>query len=287
MQNITDIKSRIKSVKETRQITKAMELISVSKLRRAQERYASNLRYFKGLVAAIKDIMHHAPEIQNKYLQESKGNRCAFIVISGDKGLAGGYNHNVLALAKQKIMECDERYIITIGRTAVDFFTRNEIEIDLEYMYIGHNPSLKTAREIAFDLIKLFNDGIIDRTEIIFTDIDEFDVQTAITLQLLPIKELNYNFEADSRKPIPQILFDPNAEDVLSELVVQYIVGLIYTVLLHSQVSEHRSRMIAMSSATKSADEILEGLRLQYNRARQESITNELLEIVSGSVTRK
>ena len=282
MANITDIKARIKSINDTRQITKAMELISVSKVKRAQEYFDKNLLYFKSLIKAISDLLANGDCADDceKYFNASFEGRTVYVVISSDKGLAGGYNHNVLNHALNIIKEDKDSTIITYGRTAAEFFKRNGYQVAKEYSSIG-NPSLKDARDIAYDLYKQFDEGAIDGAHIVYTDMDESGVQKPVCFEVLPLDRTQFD---QSSKFGATMIYDPSAEVVLSNLIPQYIIGLVYSILLHASVSEHKARMVAMESATRNADEMLDKLRLEYNRARQESITNELLEIVSGSL---
>ena len=282
MANITDIKARIKSINDTRQITKAMELISVSKVKRAQEYYDKNLLYFKSLIKAISDLLANGDCADDceKYFNASFEGRTVYVVISSDKGLAGGYNHNVLNFALNAIKQNPDSKIVTYGRTAAEFFKRNGYELANEYSSLG-NPTLKDARDIAYDLCKQFDDKIIDSAYIVFTDIDESGVQKPVCFEVLPLDRTQFD---QPSKFGATMIYDPSAEVVLNNLVMQYIIGLVYSVMLHATVSEHKARMVAMESATRNADEMLDKLRIEYNRARQESITNELLEIVSGSL---
>ena len=158
MANITDIKARIKSINDTRQITKAMELISVSKVKRAQENYDKNLLYFKSLIKAISDLLENGDCIDcgDRYFELDPTEKTCYIVISSDKGLAGGYNHNVLNLAHEITSKNDNKQIITFGRTAAEFFKRNNVTVDKEYSSIG-NPTLKHARSIAYDICDAFD----------------------------------------------------------------------------------------------------------------------------------
>jgi len=281
MANITDIKARIKSINDTRQITKAMELISVSKVKRAQENYDKNSLYFKSLIEAIGNLLQNGDcvDCADKYFELDETETTCYIVISSDKGLAGGYNHNVLNMAKELISKNDNRKVVTFGRTAADFFKRCGIEVSNEYTSIG-TPTLKHARSIAYDIYDDFNKNNIGVAHVIFTDIDDKGVQKPVSFQILPLKRSQFN---SSDRFSSVMMYDPSPDVVLEKLIPQYIVGLIFSVLLHATVSEHKARMVAMESATRNADEMLDKLRLEYNRARQESITNELLEIVSGS----
>ena len=281
MANITDIKARIKSINDTRQITKAMELISVSKVKRAQARYDQNLLYFKSLIKSISNLLANADcvECGEDYFELRPEGKTAYIVISSDKGLAGGYNHNVLNMAYDIISKNSDRKIITFGKTAAEFFKRNKMEVEAEYLSIG-NPTLKDARSIAYDIMDDYLKEEIREAVIIFTDMDEKSNQEPMCFEVLPLDRTQFS---QAEKFSSTLMYDPSPDVVLEALISQYVVGMVFSILLHASVSEHKARMTAMQSATRNADEMLDKLHIEYNRARQERITNELQEIVSGS----
>lgn len=282
MANITDIKARIKSINDTRQITKAMELISVSKVKRAQERYDQNLLYFKSLIQAISNLLANADCIEcgEDYFEMRSEGKTAYIVISSDKGLAGGYNHNVLNMAYDIISKNPERKIITFGKTASEFFRRNNMEVEHAYLSIG-NPTLKDARSIAYDIMDEYEKGEIREAVVIFTDMDEKSNQEPTCFEVLPLDKTQFSHP---ERFSATLMYDPSPDVVLESLIGQYVIGMVFSILLHASVSEHKARMAAMQNATRNADEMLDKLHIEYNRARQESITNELQEIISGSM---
>lgn len=283
MKSITDIKSRIKSISETRQITNAMELISISKLKRVQAKFEKNMVYFDKLKVTIKDIVAHSKDIFHKYLTKRRGTRAAYIVISSDKGLAGGYNLNVLNAAWEHMQSKEEKYVFTIGHTATDYFRRMGQNVDVEFLHVSQNPTLADARNITFDVFQLYDNNLMDEVFIVFTDMFSTGALKPEVYKLLPVIEedmTNTKLETDY---LNDILYDPSPIEVLDFLIPQYVVGMMYTALIHASASEHKARMLAMENATINADEMLAKLKLDYNRARQEKITNELLEIVSAA----
>lgn len=282
MANITDIKARIKSINDTRQITKAMELISVSKVKRAQENYDKNLLYFKSLLGAIGDLLENVDvtDFGEKYFVKNTTGTTVYIVIASDKGLAGGYNHNVLNLALSEIINDNDKRVVTFGRTATEFLKRNGIAVDSENPAVG-NPRMRQARSIAYDLCEAYKKGEVDEAKVVFTDMDERGNQPPTCMTILPFDKDQFSA---TQSFSATMIYDPSPQVVLHNLIEQYVVGLIYSIMLHANVSEHKARMVAMESATRNADEMLDKLRLEYNRARQERITNELQEIVSGTL---
>ncbi len=281
MSDTAEIKHRIKSVSDTHQITKAMELISVSKMRKAIEKQAVNKAYFDSVRYTIKDIMRHSSDIRHKYLVHRPNNRTAYIVIAGDKGLAGAFNNNVLNLAWQHMQSRPVHYVVTIGQMARAFFESKGQPIDLEFTHAVTNPTLHDARGIMRDILDLYDRNLMDEVVVVYTRMESTVSQKPELVRLLPILESDIPSQGESTFT-GEILYDPSPKEVLSVLVPQYLVGMIYSVLIHSFASEHAARMMAMSNANKNAEKMLETLNLEYNRSRQSSITTELLDMASG-----
>ena len=281
MSDTAEIKHRIKSVSDTRQITKAMELISVAKVRKAMQKQAVNAAYFNSVRYTIKDIMRHSTDIRHKYLVHRSNNRTAYIVIAGDKGLAGAFNSNVLNMAWEHMQTRPVHYVVTIGQMARAFFENKRQPVDLEFTHAVTNPTLHDARGITRDILDLYDRNLMDEVVVAFTHMYSTTVQKRELVRLLPISESDIPEEIQSTFT-GEILYDPSPKEVLNVLVPQYLVGMIYSVLIHSFASEHASRMLAMSNANKNADKMLETLNLEYNRSRQSAITTELLDLASG-----
>ena len=281
MSDTAEIKHRIKSVSDTHQITKARELISVSKMRKAMEKQAVNTAYFNSVRSTIKDIMRHSTDIRHKYLVHRPNDRTAYIVIAGDKGLAGAFNSNVLNLAWEHMQARPVHYVVTIGQMARAFFEGKHQPVDLEFTHAVTNPTLHDARGIMRDILDLYDRNLMDEVVVVFTHMYSTTVQKPELVRLLPIVESDIPGDVESSFT-GEILYDPSPNEVLNVLVPQYLVGMIYSVLIHSFASEHASRMLAMSNANKNADKMLESLNLEYNRSRQSAITTELLDLASG-----
>ena len=281
MSDTAEIKHRIKSVSDTHQITKAMELISVSKMRKAMEKQAVNTAYFNSVRSTIKDIMRHSTDIRHKYLVHRPNDRTAYIVIAGDKGLAGAFNSNVLNLAWEHMQTRPVHYVVTIGQMARAFCEGKHQPVPLEFTHAVTNPTLHDARGIMRDILDLYDRNLMDEVVVVFTHMYSTTVQKPELVRLLPIVESDIPGDVESSFT-GEILYDPSPNEVLSVLVPQYLVGMIYSVLIHSFASEHASRMLAMSNANKNADKMLESLNLEYNRSRQSAITTELLDLASG-----
>ena len=281
MADIAELKHRIKSIQDTHQITKAMELISVAKMRKAMLKQAASSVYFDRVRATLKDIMLHSTDIRNAYVRHRPDTRAAYIVIAGDKGLAGAFNNNVLNLAWQHIQTRPVHYVITIGQMARSFFESRDQAVDLEFTHAVTSPTLHDSRGIMRDILDLYDRNLMDEVYVVFTRMLSSSVHEPTVVKLLPIEAKDIEVEAASSFR-GEICYDPSPSEVLDILVPQYLVGMIYSTLIHSAASEHAARMMAMSNANKNADKMLDSLSLEYNRLRQSAITTELLDLSSG-----
>jgi F-type H+-transporting ATPase subunit gamma len=282
MKSMGDIRHSMRAIEDTEQITKAMHLISTSKMRKALNKYASNTVHFNRVQSAMKDILLHSREITHPFIGHSEGGRAAFVVISADKGLCGGYNHNVLNFAEKYMKKSKERYILTIGQEARVYFDKRGYMVDVEFLHMSQNPSLLNARSITNDILELYTNGLMDEVYIVYTHFISTFVQEPMVLKLLPLELSNF-IDVDTEVSYEaQIAYHPSAKAVFDTLVPQYIVGLLYGCLVQSFASEQCARMLAMENATKNADEMLGKLQMEYNRARQFAITNEISEIIGA-----
>ena len=291
MQSISDIKRHIKSNTQIYQITRAMYLISVSKMRRAMELYKSNAAHFNKVRETMKDILEHTGGIEHPFLQREiipkPEAKHAYIVIAGDKGMAGAYNHNVLNTALSHMEQnAQQKYIFTVGQMAGEFFNRRGYMADLEFLTIAQNPSLRNARMVTETIVDLYRQKLLDEVYVVYTKMISSVKQEPGIIRLLPVLYSSFDDVRDTWQdeglPANEILYQPSPRLVLNTLIPQYLIGMIYGTLVQSYVSEHIARMNAMTSATRNAEEMLKKLRLQYNRARQTEITREITEIISG-----
>ena len=290
--NMREIKSRIKSISETRQITKAMKLISASKLKRARAQLEQTLPYFNKVRETIADILIHSGDVESAYFDirsEKEGKKKAYIVLTGDNGMSGGYNSNIIKLTEQAISKDRENsYLLVAGNTGRTYFKNKKYNVHSEFDYAVQNPTVYRAREIAEKILKLYNDKEVDEVYIIFTlMVSAINLQPT-KIQLLPL-EVNALMEGVSeRVKIDQKLnYEPSPSAVLEVLIPSYIKGIIYGTFVEAFTSEQNARMTAMDNATSNADEMLQKLNLYYNRARQAAITQEISEIVGGAAALK
>ena len=282
MASMGDIKHSIRSISETEQITRAMHLISTSKMRKAISRYESNHVHFERVQSALKDILAHTHELSHPYIGESEHGRAAYVVIAADKGLCGGYNHNVLNLAYDYMQQSEERYILTVGQEARAFFDRRGYMVDVEFLHVSQNPSLYNARNITQDILELYDNGIMDEVYVVYTEFTSVLKQEPKVLKLLPLSMSNFQGIDTEIQYSAEMVYHPSPREVFDILVPQYIIGLVYGCLVQSYASEHCARMTAMESATNNAEDMIEDLTKKYNRARQFAITNEISEIIGA-----
>lgn len=274
--SMKDIKSRIKSMQSTRQITKAMEMVAASKLHSAQMRAVACRPYFETLYATMNDIADSVRDFESPYLQSKEG-KTLFIVIAGDRGLAGGYNSNVLKLAYAQ-MQTENTVVLPIGKKAVDFFRRRNVPIVTEQYAEAADLSIGDCYSISRLLCNGFLGGEFAAIHLAYTNFASLLSQTPGVLQMLPLR-----ISKQKSAPVKFTLYDSGAGSVFHKIVPEYLGGLLYGALCESLASEQASRRMAMDSATKNADEMIGNLSLQYNRARQGAITQEITEIVAGA----
>jgi F-type H+-transporting ATPase subunit gamma len=289
MKNLKEIKRRIKSISQTRQITKAMETISISKMRKSLAIYESNMVFFERIRSVMSDIILHSQDVSNVFLRAREGNRCLFVVIASDKGLAGGYNHNVLEEAWKTIEKFENKYIIAIGQIAREFFQKLNILVDIEFSYLTQDPEFSDAVDIVDSIVFLYKENLIDQVHVVYTEMVKSSSMRPQIIKLLPLEaeDITKELEVEEDKDeyyFKELLYEPSADIVFDDLVPQYLAGVIYGTLVQSVASEHLSRMLAMSNATQNASKVLDKLNLVYHRARQENITNQINEITTSSV---
>ena len=273
--SMNDIKARIKSVQSTMQITKAMELVATSKLRRAKERAESSHKYHELLGRAISDVASTNEAKHSLWAEEREDPKTLYVAIAGDRGLAGGYNSSIFKMTEA--MAKDGRSaLLPIGKKAVEYFSRRNYEIfdasNAEAADFGVGDSMKIGEAIA----NAFTCGKIDRVVLVYTRFVSMMTQLPTNETLLPISPSSEEKDTDA-------MFDGDPEDFFAATIPQYLGGIIFSSVCEAVASESASRRSAMNSANKNAGEIIDTLMLKYNRARQAVITQEITEIVSGA----
>ena len=276
--NIKSIRARIKSVDSTRHITKAMELVASSKIRKASERMERSRFYKKVMLDAFASL---SGENSAYALRRSKNLPGLYIIVAGDRGLAGGYNNNIFRSALTMLRAGD--YVLPIGKRAVEYYKNRSMFklVSDEFMSVELFDAAASAK-IAYLVKELYDKEEIGRVCLISTKFESMLSQTPELIRLLPLEDLatELNVEVDKNTVVE---YEPSAEEVLAALIPEYISGVLSTSVAESYASELAARRSAMDTATKNADEMLDELNLNYNRARQSAITQEITEIVAGA----
>jgi F-type H+-transporting ATPase subunit gamma len=286
MPSLRDIRNRIGSVKSTRQITKAMKMVAAAKLRRAQEAVLKTRPYAQLLDQALTRLAARAAaeDVPAHPLLASREARTAeVVVVTSDRGLAGGFNSNIARRAQRFLTENSDRYdrvvLSTIGRKGRDFFRARHIDVRKDYTGVHQDLRYEKAEQIAQEYAARFLSGEVDAVFIAYNEFKSAISQKPVVVQLLPI-ETPPGAEA---APAIDFKYEPSREALLQDLIPRQLATQVWRALLESAASEHGARMSAMESATKNAEEMISMLTLQYNRARQAYVTKELMEIVSGA----
>ena len=274
---IKAIKTRMVSVESTKQITKAMELVASSKLRKAKERAESTEPYFDALYDTVKDIAS-TTRVNNVFMKQREvKNRC-YVVVAGDRGLAGGYNSNVL---KETVNHMDgkKETVMTIGKKAYEYFSKRDYNV-AGYVEAVEGCTYADTSEISNKLMDLYKKGEVDEVYFAYTKFKSALVQEVKLIKLLP---LVFEDEAsEEKKSRSKVQYLPSPGSVLNYIIPNYVTGVVYGGIIESFASEQGARRTAMESATDNANEMLSDLELSYNRARQSAVTQEITEIVGG-----
>ena len=277
--SMKDIKLRIKSVESTMQITKAMELVASSKMRRAKERVEHSRPYFGTLYESLTKIAAADPRARNPYLRRDDIKRTLLVVIAGDRGLAGGYNANVF---KQADAAEGPVTVLPIGKRSAEYFAHHGAGLFTPEVLMAADVSVSECFTLSHQITEGFLKGEYDAVKLCYTRFDSMMTQTATTLEVLPLTiEPTEAQKAEARRS--QILYKPSCEEVFGAIIPEYVAGVLYGAVCESVASELAARRTAMDAATKNAGEMIEHLNLYYNRARQAAITQEITEIVAGA----
>ena len=277
--SMKDIKLRIKSVESTMQITKAMELVASSKMRRAKERVEHSRPYFETLYESLTKIAAADPRARNPYLRREDIKRTLLVVIAGDRGLAGGYNANVF---KQADAAEGPVTVLPIGKRSAEYFAHHGAGLFTPEVLMAADVSVSECFTLSHQITEGFLKGEYDAVKLCYTRFDSMMTQTATTLEVLPLTiEPTEAQKAEARRS--QILYKPSCEEVFGAIIPEYVAGVLYGAVCESVASELAARRTAMDAATKNAGEMIEHLNLYYNRARQAAIKQEITEIVAGA----
>ena len=278
-----EIRNQIKSVKNTQKITRAMEMVAASKMRKAQDRMAASRPYSEKIRNVIHHLAHAHPEYRHSYMNEREVKRVGFIIVSTDRGLCGGVNANMFRRTLRTLREWSEQGVgidlCTIGTKAYSFFRRLRSNIVAQTSHLGDEPRVEDLIGTVKVMLDAFDEGKIDRLYVVYNKFVNTMTQDPQSVQLLPIEkdentELEYHWD---------YIYEPEAKEVLTDLLTRYIESLVYQAAVENAACEQAARMVAMKAASDNAGNMIDDLALAYNKARQAAITQELSEIVSGA----
>ena len=289
MASMRDIKRRKSSIQSTQQITKAMKLVSTVKLQRARQNAEKSEDYFHAMYSTVQSILGRTGSLEHRYLKPGEGGKKAVIVITSNRGLAGGYNSNVVKLITRGELKDEDLSIYAIGKKGKEALQKN-YEIKADYSYVIEEPAYADAMAISKEVLSAFENGEISEIYLAYTGFKNTVVHVPTLVKLLPVEvseetsgktgEAVKETEDDNRAPMN---FEPEDEEALDMIIPKYVTSLIYGGMIEAVASENGARMQAMDSAPSNAEDMISSLSLLYNRARQGSITQELTEIIAGA----
>lgn len=281
MASMRDIKRRKSSVQSTQQITKAMKLVSTVKLQRAKGRAEKSKTYFSCMYDTVASMLSKAGEINHPFLKAGESQKKAVIVITANRGLAGGYNSNIVKLIKNSDFRKEDLVIYTVGTKGRDALARLGYEMADDYSEAIEEPAYADAMNISKKLLEDYAAGEIGEIYVAYTGFKNTVTHVPTLLRLLPVNVEDERLDEGGSSAVME--FEPQSEEAIDLIIPKYITSLIYGALIESVASENGARMQAMDSATSNADDMISKLSLLYNRARQSSITQELTEIIAGA----
>ena len=280
MASMREIKRRKESIQNTSQITAAMKVVSTAKLQKAKGRVEASKPYCHYMYDAVTSILAKSDNVNHPYLQANGSKKKAVIVVSSNRGLAGGYNNNVVKLLTQGEFSKEDVLVYAVGRKGRDTLKRNGYEIRADYSEVMNEPLFSDAATIGRDVLEAYANGEVGEIYIAYTVFKNTITQIPTLMQLLPVA---IKAEEKDENYLVMMNYEPEAEEALNEIIPKYVNSLIYGALCEALASENGARMQAMDSASNNAEEMIADLSLKYNRARQASITQELTEIVAGA----
>lgn len=285
MASMRDIKRRRASIQSTGQITKAMKLVSTVKLQKSRAKAESSKPYFDLMYQTIASMLQKSGNIDHKYLRAGKEGKKAVIAITSNRGLAGGYNNNIVKLVvSDPNLQKDDTLVYAIGRKGRDGLSRKGFKIKADYSEVINEPMYQDAADLTAELLDAFGRGEVSEIYLAYTSFKNTVVHIPKLIKLLPFTmEKEDGQETDAHKARALMNYEPSEEAVLDMIIPKYMSSLIFGALQEAVASENGARMTAMDSATNNAEDMLGKLELQYNRARQGSITQELTEIIAGA----
>lgn len=291
MANAKEIQNRMHSIQDTMKITKAMYMISSSKLKKAKKTMEDSAEHFYAIQSSIARIIRHVPDIENPYFGHDKADdqkRVGYIVVTADKGLAGAYNQNVIKMVQNELDKNPKGELFIVGQIGRHYFEKKGYKIHRHFQYTAQNPSIHRARVITEEILVRYNEEKLDEVYIVYTrDINGVESEAKMK-KLLPLSKSYYSQNAGNKIMVSDTTrYLPSPNDVMNAIVPNYVTGYIYGALVKSYACEQNDRMMAMDAATGNATDMLKSLSVEYNRVRQAAITQEITEVIAGAKAQK
>jgi F-type H+-transporting ATPase subunit gamma len=283
MATMREIKRRRGSIQSTQQITKAMKLVSTVKLQKARGRAENSKAYFEYMYKTVTSMLAKAGDVDHPYLKGGNSENIGIVVITSNRGLAGGYNANIVRMIRASELPKEKVRLYTVGRKGADGLARKGYTIAADYSDVIDEPTFADAKEMGKQLLTDFANGEIGEIYVAYTEFKNTVSQIPKLMKLLPVNPEDLQAEQDGQDGLALMSFEPNEEEAISLLIPKYMTSILYGAFVEAVASENGARMQAMDSATNNAEEIINDLELKYNRARQGAITQELTEIIAGA----
>ncbi len=287
MKALREIRRRVRSVKNTQQITRAMEMVAAAKLRKAQERAESARPYAEQMKGIVSRLVSHMPNLQHELVEQREVKNSGYLVIAADRGLCGGYNSGLVRFATSYMEDPAKTKVTAVGKKVRDFYRRRNYELFSTHLDIEDYPEWRRIKNIGQEVVQGFREEEFDELFLVYTEFISPARQEPRIVKLLPMEPVSEEAEKEEEKKGAKALysFEPDEATIIQSLLPKYIENLIYHALLEAKASEHAARMSAMRNATDNADEMIDSLTMQLNRARQASITQEILEVSNAAMT--
>ena len=285
MENISELKQHLHAVEQTRQISNAMYLLSTSRMKKSMQNIEYNLSYMRRLRSTMKDIISKTKHnmLTDPFIELTAGGKALFFVITSDKGLCGGYNSAVVNSALEKMRDFEKPVLYSLGLKGTEMFTAHGIKPDGSWYGASQLPSLHLASELGEKMVELYDNKEVSEVYIVYTEYVNSAVQKPVCRRVLPLLRRDFDDVEYENKYETEVIYEPDIQTVFDQMVPQYIVGMMYDVIMQSAASENAARMTAMQNATKNADKMTAKLSEQINAVRQLVITNEITEIAAAT----
>ena len=283
MATMREIKRRRGSIQSTQQITKAMKLVSTVKLQKARGRAENSKAYFEYMYKTVTSMLAKAGDVDHPYLKGGNSDNIGIVVITSNRGLAGGYNANIVRMIMASEFPKEKVRLYTVGRKGADGLARKGYTIAADYSDVIDEPTFADAKEMGKQLLTDFANGEIGEIYVAYTEFKNTVSHIPKLMKLLPVNPEDLQAEQEEQDELALMNFEPNEEEAISLLIPKYMTSILYGAFVEAVASENGARMQAMDAATNNAEEIINDLELKYNRARQGAITQELTEIIAGA----